>query len=134
MMFICWQEPSLNPWMAVGGRAVQPFMPPPQTPVKSTDPGPFAFSDDDYTRDILTQAGFKNIEFRPISCGMNLGANITEAIENQCRVGPAARVMRELSGSKRDQALDAMREAIAPWLTSEGLILGASAWLVSATV
>lgn len=132
LCFACWQTPKENPWMAIAGRAVQPFLAEPEQPPDLMAPGPFAFADPDYVQNILEQAGFHAIELESIRPTLHVGANLDEAIDFQGRVGPVARAIAELEGEQRQQALDAARAALAPHVTEQGLNLGAAAWLVSA--
>lgn len=132
LAFACWQTPKENPWMAIAGRAVQPFLAEPEQPPDLRAPGPFAFADPDYLRSILEQAGFDGIELESIRPTLHVADSLDEAIDFQGRVGPVARAIAELQGAKRQQALDAARDALAGHMTDRGLNLGAAVWLVSA--
>lgn len=132
LCFLCWQPPQKNPWMAVAGAAVQPFLPPPEVAPDPRAPGPFAFADAAYLEGILSTAGFKGIEIEPVEAQVHVGDDLDDAIESQSRIGPVSRAIKELEGEKREQALVAVREALAPHVTPDGLDLGAACWLVSA--
>jgi SAM-dependent methyltransferase len=132
LVFICWQAPDQNPWMALPGRAVAPFLPPLDPPPQSTDPGPFALANPDYCTDILTQAGFHSIEHQSIEAGMFLGANLDEVMDYQRFVGPVARVVKELQGERQEAAMAAARAAFEAHMTESGVSLPGRAWLVSA--
>ncbi len=132
LCFACWQTPRENPWMAVAGRAVQPFLPVPEVEPDPRAPGPFAFADQDYVRDILTQAGFSSIEVQSIRPTLHVADTLDEAIEFQGRVGPVARALAELEGEQRQAALDAAREALSGHMTEAGLQLAAACWIVTA--
>ena len=131
--FVCWQPPNKNPWMSVTGRAVAPFLPEPDSPPDPKAPGPFAFADDDYVTTILQDSGFKNIQLQSFESMLKVGNDADQAIQLQTRVGPAARVIAELDGETRAQALAAGREALAEHAGNNGIELGAAVWLVSAT-
>ena len=130
--FACWQTPRENPWMAIAGRAVQPFLAEPEPAPDPRAPGPFAFADPDYLRGILEKAGFEGIELESIRPELHIADSLDEAIDFQGRVGPVARALAELEGERRQQALDAAREALSGHMTDQGLNLGAAVWLVSA--
>lgn len=132
MLFVCWQPPAANPWMAIAGRAIAPFMPSSDAPVDPRAPGPFAFADPDYVTDILASAGFSDIRLSPHEEPLYLADTLAEALNFQTRVGPAARVMSELEGDKREAALTAVEDALRPFDQGNGLRLGSSVWLVSA--
>ena len=133
MVFLCWQKPRDNPWMAVAGAAVQPFLPPPE-PVNARDPGPFAFAETAWVEEVLTRAGFSDVSFDDVRPTLRLGADLDEVMAFQGRVGPLARVLAELSEADRVQALAAAREALAAYVTPTGVHLGCAAWLVSAKI
>lgn len=132
LCFACWQAPRENPWMAIAGRAVQPFLPVPEVEPDPRAPGPFAFADPDYVRDILTRAGFSGIELESFRPTLHVADSLDEAIEFQGRVGPVARALAELEGEPRQAALAAAREALSGHMTDAGLDLAAACWIVTA--
>lgn len=133
LAFACWQEARSNPWMAIAGAAVAPLLPPPPEPVDPRAPGPFAFADSSYLRDILSAAGFSDIELTPATPTLHVADSLDDAVAFQSEVGPLARALAELSGSDLERAKDAAREALEPHVTSSGLDLGAAVWLVTAS-
>jgi len=131
MVFLCWQAPRNNPWVSIGGAAIQPFLPEEDAPDPQA-PGPFAFADPDYLRGILEQAGFADINIDSVKMDLRVGKDLDDAMEFQSQVGPAARALAELSGAQRDAALDAARTALEPFVSDAGVILGRATWLVRA--
>jgi SAM-dependent methyltransferase len=132
MVFLCWQAPAKNPWVSVGGRAIQQFLPEDE-PIDPKAPGPFAFADPDYLRGILERAGFSRIDIQNLNMDLIVGETLDAAMEFQGEVGPMARVLAELSGEVREQAIQAARAALEPFVTDAGVKLGSATWLVSAT-
>jgi SAM-dependent methyltransferase len=60
-VFSCWQDCERNPWHV--RTALRTLLPPPVTPGPGKSPvGPFVLGDDEYVRDLLTDAGFGMIE------------------------------------------------------------------------
>jgi len=133
LVFLCWQAPRENPWVSVGGAAIQPFLPTPAAPPDPRAPGPFAFGDLDYLHGVLAAAGYANIVIDSVREKLTLGADLDEAMAFQGQVGPAARALAELQGDQREAALAAAREALVPYLSSTGVVLEGATWLVSAT-
>ena len=131
LVFACWQAPGLNPWMALAGRAIQPFLPEAE-PVDPKAPGPFAFADDSYLRDILQQAGYHEIAITPAQFELRLADDLDQAIAALSEVGPLARGLAQLDEATQAKAIHAAREAIAPYLSDNGLWLGSAVWLVRA--
>lgn len=130
--FVCWQAPRANPWMAVAGAAVQPFLPAPAAPPDPKAPGPFAFADPDHVRAVLGDAGFEDVALEDLRMDLRLAGDLDEALEFQMEIGPLARVMAELDGETRSAALDAARSALAAHMGDDGLRLGAACWIVTA--
>ena len=119
--------------MATAGKAVQPFLPEPETPPDPRAPGPFAFADNDYLNGILQQAGFKNIDISPVTATLHIADNLDDAVDFQQRIGPLARALSELEGDQQAQAIAAARAELGAHMTSDGLNLGAACWLAQAT-
>jgi SAM-dependent methyltransferase len=60
LVFSCWQGVERNPWHV--GTVLRPLMPAPRTPSPGKSPvGPFAFGDEEYTREILEAAGYVTV-------------------------------------------------------------------------
>jgi SAM-dependent methyltransferase len=133
LVFLCWQAAQANPWVAVAGRAVQPFLPPPEAPPDPRAPGPFAFADADFVCEVLGDAGYRNVACDALEGALRLGGSLDEALDFQSEVGPLSRALADLDEATREQAVAAAREALAPHLTDAGLELGAACWLVRAT-
>ena len=131
LVFVCWQSPAANPWMAVPGAAAKPFMPPADAQDPRA-PGPFAFADPDWVREILQDAGFTGIEIESITPELNVGQSLDEAMNFQLRVGPMARALADLDEGPRQQASQAVRDALSAYATADGVKLGSAGWLVSA--
>ncbi|MEE4300536.1 MAG: methyltransferase domain-containing protein, partial [Pseudomonadales bacterium] len=132
LAFVCWQAARANPWMAVAGAAVQPYLPAPATPPDPHAPGPFAFADADHVAGILTDAGFDDVALEDFRTTLKLADDLDEAMEFQGQVGPLARALADLEGERQARALAAAREALAAHLDEDGLKLGAACWFVSA--
>jgi SAM-dependent methyltransferase len=63
-VFACWQDCERNPWHV--RTALRTLLPPPATPGLGKSPvGPFVLGDDEYVRDVLTDAGFGVVEGWP---------------------------------------------------------------------
>ncbi len=129
LCFICWREPKDNPWLALPSAAAQPFLP--EAP-PAEGPNPFAFADTEFVTNVLTGAGFAKPEFALTTAQLNLGASVDEAIGFLTRIGPLSRVIAELDEGKQAEALTAVRAALEPQMTADGLVMDASCWIVTA--
>ncbi len=91
LCFVCWQPPQLNPWISVPFAVAQPMLPP-QPALEPRAPGPFAFAEPDYVREILTGAGFKSIIDRSaLRRRSSSAATSIPRCEMVCEVGPLSR-------------------------------------------
>ena len=133
LTFLCWQEASRNPWMSTAGAAVRKYFPVDKAGDDNNhEPGPFAFADPDYVRDVLVTSGYMDIEIAPVRATLHVASDLDDAIWFQSRVGPLARVLQELAGEALDNALADARDALADHLTKDGINLDAATWLVKA--
>lgn len=132
LVFICWQKPSANPWMSLGGKALQPFLPAPAIAPDPRVPGPFAFADRNFIEVVLAEAGFSEIVINSLKKDLKVADTLDEAMLMQGQVGPAARAIAELSGDNLKKALAALRHALEDYMSDDGLWLGSATWLVQA--
>ena len=129
LCFICWRTPQDNAWLSLAGAAAAPYLP--EAPA-AEGPNPFAFADTEFVGGMLTAAGFRDPQFALCEATLNLGAGVEDAIGFLTRIGPLSRLIAETDGETREQALEAVRQALAPAVTSAGVQLGASTWIVTA--
>ena len=135
LAFVCWQDMRANPFATVPLFAALPHLPP-QPPADPLAPGPFAFADPERVKRILSDAGFSKIEIVPESFKLlqsrgGPGA-LDDAVYFATEIGPTSRLLNEASPEARAAAIAAIREALAPHVTAEGVALGAQCWLVGA--
>ena len=132
--FVCWQEIFANEWVAVPGAAMIPVVGVPTPPPPGT-PGPFAFADADRVAGILAEAGLADAaitELRlPILVGGGLDAAAATAFVARGRMGRM--FLGDADEPTAERALEAVREALAAYVTPEGVRMGSATWLVTAT-
>jgi len=133
LSFACWQSLSENEWLAGPVAAIiakLQKMPPPTDP---NAPGPFAFADKDRVKNILTDAGWNNIEITPWRGQLAIpGDNVEKAAEFVSRNGPA-RKLAELLEADPAMVDGIVREVLESKANDQGTVeLGGAAWIVSA--
>jgi SAM-dependent methyltransferase len=132
--FVCWQPLAENPWLLVplGAAAQHIQLPPPPAPGA---PGPFAFADPDRVRGILDAAGFEGIHLESVRDTLTVaGGGLDDAVRFLLEgVGPTTAAMREADPAVRPRVYAAVREALAPFVTPDGLRMPCAAWIVTAT-
>jgi SAM-dependent methyltransferase len=133
LSFVCWQGLGSNAWMRepMAAMAKQVTLPAPATPPDPNAPGPMAFADAARVRGILERAGFRNVNFEPYTGQLLLGRDVDDALVLVSEIGPASRLLAEVTPAQRDAALGAVRELLAANRTSKGVELGFATWLVT---
>jgi SAM-dependent methyltransferase len=133
VVFACWQPLSENTWMSLALAAASEHVPMPP-PADPRAPGPFAFGDEHYVRACLSEAGLEQIDLTNHRSPMSLGGPIglDGAVDFSLQLGPASRLLRDADAALRERVRAAVRNALAPHETPDGVILGSAIWLASA--
>ena len=93
LCFACWAPLADNRhWLIPYEVALRHLGPPAPRPPR--EPGPLAFSDPDYVREILAAAGFARIEIHRETPGI-IGSSPEEEAEHACIMGPPGRLIDE---------------------------------------
>jgi SAM-dependent methyltransferase len=132
-VFVCWRTPRDNAWAMTPLAAARKAMDITPAPADPNAPGPFAFADDERLRTILSNAGYGNIDVLRFDAKVFLGATPRAAAENALRLGPTARLVREVGAEHEAAILEAVEAAFMPLAALDGrVILNGSTWIVSA--
>ena len=129
---LVWREMARNQWvflvrdaLAAGRRLPKP---PPDAP------GPFAFADRDRVREILETADFRDVQFQDVNEPVDLGSDVAAAYAFVSDLGFTRGLLNDLDEPTAKQALTSLKEEFSRHATPEGVLLGASSWLVTAAV
>ena len=130
--FVCWQELGRNPWMRVPLAAAAKHVSLPAPPAPDA-PGPFAFAAADRVQRILTGAGFANTECKGLEQTLLVGGGgeLDRSVEFLLQIGPLGALLREAGEATRSAVAGAVRDAVAGYVTPEGVRMDAAAWLVT---
>jgi SAM-dependent methyltransferase len=133
LAFACWREPRDNPFFMAPLQAVYKHVPklPPPGP---EDPGPFAFASEARVNRILSEAGFTDIAMERCELALDIavGRGLDAAIEAALEIGPASRALDGQPPDVRVAATNSIREALAPFVRGQSVLLPASIWIVTA--
>jgi len=132
LVFICWQSPMANPWIAIPGKVIQELQPA-AAPADPEAPGPFSLADEARLRDVLGRAGFQTVSVESLEKELTLGADMAEAMSFQRRIGPLSSYLVENPGEMAELAISKVEQALAPYQTEAGLRMQGAAWLVTAS-
>ena len=126
-----WQGPERNPWMGVPMVAAASVAPVAVAPPGG--PGPFSLGDEDRVRSLLAAAGLQSVELHPVEVPLPLagGGGLDEVVDF-LGDGTVGRALGDAPADQRAAALDAVRDALRPYLGPEGVVLDSAAWVVTA--
>lgn len=122
--FVCSRAASLNEWMQVIARALERGLG--RRPSIPEASGPFALGEESKIR-ALMNAGFDGVTVTAIDQPLNFGQTVEDAVRffdqtDGKKLG--------LGGQPRLRVLDALTDGLAPYASSEGVLVPAASWLV----
>ena len=135
MTMIVWRKIEHNPWLGLAKDVVLGHLPPPGEDARTCGPGPFSMANPEMVTKQLEIAGYSKIAFEQIDAPVLVGANLDDAVDFQLALGPAGEVYREAGEAalaKRDEIAAALKAALAPYQTRDGIIMNSSSWKVTA--
>lgn len=130
--FVAPQGPDRSEWVMAAGAAVAPHIgiPPGLEP---NTPGPYGLVDPDRTRRILEGAGFTDIEVDSLILPMWIGTDVDDALGFLSSLPLVSPLFAAASPDVRQAAIDAGREALAPFAGPDGVVTHDNGeWLVVA--
>lgn len=128
LCFLCWRTLEENPWMGAAAAAAFSVLPPPERPPPGS-PGPFSLGRAERLETLLAAAGFIDVKLQALDQPIELGA-LDEAVDWLTRMGPAATALAEAEPPRREQAIEAMRAALADHRVDGIVTLPGATWLV----
>ena len=130
LAILAWRELARNEWLTVLREALALGRDLPQPPPSA--PGPFGLADPDHVRRVFDAAGFENVQLEPIEEPVNFGADADDAFSFVRTLGIVEGLTKDLDAATRARALDQVRRALEAYDKGEGVLLGSSAWLITA--
>jgi len=129
LSFVCWRSLAENEldWFPI--RAASPHLPP-QLVLDAERARHFSFADPMFVRETLTRAGFDQIDIRQYDQDVRSG-DFQSMLDVCCRVGSLGALLRE-HPQFRDDAVSALKRALAALDGPGGPVLRASTWIVGA--
>lgn len=137
LAFVSWQEWQKNEWASLtleAARRVAPWQELPQG-IRPEQRNGFYLSDPVKVRQMLTAAGF-SAEIEPVQTRIHFGAarTLEEAVDYALAIGPAARIIAEADPALKPAFQAELERALQPFVSSDGIWLGAALLAVSATL
>lgn len=134
LVFAAWAPPAQVPWFSIPVSAVIARLGKP-APSDPNAPGPMAFQNPDRVIKLLADAGLKNLRCQTETVDLTPSGPFNEVTSFATRVGPAARIIADFSGTDADTAaIEAdVRSKFAAFNTDKGLRIPAGIHLYCAS-
>jgi len=133
---VVWRRKLDNGWLHEAEKVVDRHLDEPEESDEPTcGPGPFSMQSADTVTDVVLGAGFEDVELRRCDEPIKIGDDLDHAVAYAEALGPAAELLRlwgDRANEIRPRIEAELREALAGFLTEEGVVGPASSWLVSA--
>lgn len=135
---IVWRRREENPWLHEAELRVKEIVPVvshEETDQVHCGPGPFSMSGPDMVSGMLRGAGFERIGFERFDCDICIGRDLDDAIEFAMALGPAGEIIRlagEEGVKRKPRVVEALKEALAPYVKPNGVWAPSSTWFVTA--
>jgi SAM-dependent methyltransferase len=130
LAILAWRELARNEWLTMLREALALGRDLPQPPPSA--PGPFGFADPDHVRRVLDAAGLENVHLEPIEEPVNFGADADDAFSFVRTLGIVEGLTNDLDADMKAQALEQVHRALKAHDTGDGVLVGSSAWLITA--
>ena len=127
---LVWRGLGRNEWVTAVRAAIAMGRQLPEPPPGA--PGPFQLAHGDDVRRLLAAAGFVAVQLESVDEPIYLGPNVQDAFAFVRTMGMVLGLTHDLDEPTRRQALERLHDALAAYETEKGVLLGASAWLVTA--
>ena len=133
LAFVCWRDLGEQEWIEVPLRAAVAHVPVPEFG-KPGESGMAGLARPERTRAILDGAGFTGVEVQPVDTTLTLGGSGSLAeVMPFVEAGSIGRALLTDASAEQTAAVrSAIREALAPYETATGVVLGAAVWIVTA--
>lgn len=132
LAFVCWAARVDNPWVLVPAGAAKQFLELPPPPPDDA-PGQFSMQSGDRIRGVLRDAGWSNVELERFDVEHNIGTDPADAASFACQMGPMSELFAQADDATKRNVTNAIREALEPYAGPDGVRLGFSTWIVTAT-
>lgn len=129
--FTCWRDVTENEYLMVPAAAALEFVELPDWGDDS-QPGPYSLANPDRIRSVLGDAGLTDVAIDPLDLPIHLGADVADTVSLILDTGMAKELLATADDDTIAKATQAISNALTPFETSDGVVLGSAAWLVTA--
>jgi ubiquinone/menaquinone biosynthesis C-methylase UbiE len=134
---VVWRKREDNPWLHTAEQCVRALIAPEEEKhdEPTCGPGPFSMRGPDLVSDQLIAAGLHDITFERHDVDICIGRDLDEAIAFAMALGPAGEIIRlagEIGKQKTPAVMASLKDALAPYVRSDGVFAPSSTWFISA--
>jgi ubiquinone/menaquinone biosynthesis C-methylase UbiE len=133
LIFTCWQDMARQAWLMVPLMAALEHIPVPDFDADDWSHAAFSLAEEGTTRRILAEAGFDDVDVRPIVAPQYQGSDLNDTLSFLRNSEFAESVFAKADASEAIASWDAIASALAPYAAERGVLLEGAAWLVQAT-
>jgi SAM-dependent methyltransferase len=123
-----WQPLAENEWLSAIAGALAAGR---DVPLPPPNAGPFALSEPDRVRELLTAGGFTDVELDGTHADMWFGNDADDA--HRFVLGLMGWMLEGLDDDGRSRAIDALHATMAAHTTAEGVLFKSAGWTIQAT-
>jgi ubiquinone/menaquinone biosynthesis C-methylase UbiE len=131
LTFICWQSQKENLWYNSGLEIVKKYIDVPLP--KENSPGPFAYADKSYIHNILTNSGYKDIEFYSYEKDIELfkGLTLESAIREYIESTPIFKEKMLILGAlDKEKIFLEIKDIWEPYFKDKHLLFPSKTWVI----
>ena len=133
LAFACWQSVAVNRWLRVVAEVFQPYLSEAVPVPPARAPGPMAFADGDYVRELLTAAGWHDVALVDSRRQLTISAVGIEGAMQQLLNASVGRVVTQMvPDESREQAFAALRTELEAHADGEIVTYDGAVWIVTA--
>ncbi|MDG4786130.1 class I SAM-dependent methyltransferase [Micromonospora sp. WMMD1102] len=101
-------------------------------PDRLPDSAMFSLADPDRLTNVLSRAGFTDVQPRPVDAPMAFGADVHEAAQGFLGSGPVLAVLQQPDGPSLEEAREILVDVVRPYEGPDGVRIPGASWLVTA--
>jgi SAM-dependent methyltransferase len=132
LALLTWRELADNEWLHAVRDALALGRELPEPAVGA--PGPLGLADADDVRRILTESGYSDVALAAVDEPVEFGGDVDDAFAYISSMGITRGLVHDLDDDQTELALTNLRQRLDEHVTADGVLLGSSAWLVTARV
>lgn len=96
------------------------------------DDSPFSLADADSTRALLERAGYRHVQFAEVAGPVWYGADVSAAFDALMQLNDPREALGRFTGDDLVRARERLRSQLAAHTTTEGVLFGSRAWIITA--